>query len=108
MLLEGTATIENTTSGFSLFGGNFYIPSEGTDSVVFAFSASEPGDYETTVLIASNDPNEPSKSVTLRATVSGKGIASECGCAASTSRQLPYPLICLLPLIVLNRRRRKQ
>ena len=88
-----------------------YIPVAGTDSLVFAFSAEQIGEYTATVQIDSNDPSAPAKTIQLTATVTddddligGKTVSDGCGCSANNVSQLPYPLLLLVPLAALYRR----
>ena len=115
MLLEGTATLDDPQGVFSLFGANIYIPVDGTDSLVFAFSGSEIGEYSATVQIDSNDPALPAKTIQLTASVTndgdligGKTVSDGCGCASTDASQLPYPLLLLFPLVTVSRRREAQ
>ncbi|MEC7984206.1 MAG: hypothetical protein VX278_03525 [Myxococcota bacterium] len=78
MLLEGQAEIQDSDSGFSVFGANVYVPAGGQDSIVFAFSSETEGEHSTTLIISSNDPAQPAKEITLKANVvrGGKGCSS--------------------------------
>ena len=70
LLLYGEGALTQASDDFSLFGANLYIPPDGQDGLVFAFSGAQAGSYEATVEITSNDPAVPTKNITLQAQVS--------------------------------------
>jgi|GEM_PF-6794217 len=104
MLLEGSAQLQDEASGFSIFGPNIYLPSSGTDSIVFAFLHDSLGEHTTTIEIASNDPAAPTQEIILKANVvqNGKSSCSHFG-------KTPTSLLLLLPgLLFLCRRKREE
>jgi len=107
LLLEGTASLNDDSGAFQLFSPNVYLPPEGQDSIVFAFSEAEVGDYSSTVTIQSNDPAQPEKTITITASVveEGRGKIVK-GC--STSPRIPLSLVCFLPLAIVLRRSDKE
>ena len=118
--LEGQASVDDESGGFSVFPAEILSRPDGEDGITVSFLGSEEGVYETTLQIASNDPAQPTKSITLKATVIPDGqprssngeeltgakesqVVGGCGCSAANT--LPHPFFLLIPLLVLGRRK---
>lgn len=62
-----------TTAPFSVPGGNFSEPpGGGSNQHTITLDTSKPGKYQRTIVIASDDPDQPTRIVTLRAKIVGK------------------------------------
>lgn len=123
LFLEGTATIEGS-SAFSVYPEYFLANEASTDGVVVTFAPDAAGVAEATLIIESNDPQDPALEIVLRGEgisdfsdpgtgEGGENVQSEvvqagCGCANVERQSATGGAALLLGLLGLALRRRKR
>jgi len=109
-ILEGQAGITGSEY-FMVYPGTILADSESYDGVVVSFGPESVGEFSATLLLATNDPANPTYEVALY----GVGIEDSdenatipaevgCGCASGSTRSSGWWLLGLLPLLVARRR----
>ncbi len=131
--LAGVATLASdsgSTAGFSLSAPTFSVGQGGEAPLAITFDATAPGTFTATVILASNDPDEPSRTLEVRALVlepedlddddgddgvdplddvsaRGGGCACELGAAHGPSRSAGWATLGLAVVVAAATRRRR-